>query len=63
MRDVSEERISERKDLAVHYTLFKVRVATLRQRREIEDMEWELAGGEPVYSVVVDSVVPAREHK
>ena len=63
MRDASEERISEREDLTARHALFKVRVAILRQRREIEDMERELAGGEPAYSVVVDGVAPARRHK
>jgi hypothetical protein len=63
MRDASEERISERENLAVRYTLFKARVATLRQRHEIKDMERELAGGKLMYSVIVDSVVPTREHK
>jgi hypothetical protein len=63
MRDASEKRISEREDLVARYTLFKARVAILRQRREIEDMKRELAGGEPAYNVVVDSVAPARKHK
>ena len=63
MRDASEERTSEREDLAARHALLKARVATLRQRREIEDMERELAGGEPAYSVAVDGVAPARGHK
>ena len=63
MRDVSEKRISERKDLVIRYILFKTRVATLRQRREIENIEREFANGKLAYSVIVDNVVPARKYK
>src|SRR5450755_816560 len=63
MRDASEERISERKDLIARHTLFKTRVVTLRQRREIKNMERELAGGKLVYSVIINNVALTREHK
>jgi hypothetical protein len=63
MRGASEERISEREDLTVRHVLLKAQVATLRQRREIEDIERELAGGKPVYNVAVDNVVLIREYK
>jgi hypothetical protein len=63
MRDASEERILERKDQAARHALLKARVVTLRQKREIKDIERELAGGKLAYNVIVDSVVPARKYK
>jgi hypothetical protein len=63
MRGASEERTSEREDLTARHALFKARIATLRQRREIEDMERELASDEPAYSVTVNNVVLTRKHK
>ena len=44
MRDASEKQTSERKDLAARHTLLKTRIATLRQRREIECwISWQQA--------------------
>jgi hypothetical protein len=63
MRDASEKRTSERKDLIVRYTLFKIQIVILRQRREIEDMKREFANGEPAYSVTVNNVALIRKYK
>jgi hypothetical protein len=63
MRDVSEERTSEREDLAARHILFKAQIATLRQRREIKNIEREFVSGKLAYSVTVDGVAPARKYK
>jgi hypothetical protein len=62
-RGTPEEETPEQEALAARHARLKLQLAAHRQRQEIAEMERELAGGEPAYSVLIDGAAPVRGHK